>query len=150
MKLIHHESISPFDFKIFLDDSDEYNHIFYVRPFRYCRLIIDLEEECKDDVSAFQHLEIIKDELLSKEVEYQLFIDNAGYDPRICDKDGNPLPDNKVWYKRPPTYNDLANYLGVSEQAVKQYDKTKRDLMIAGLRYCSVYGTLNPFRSLSL
>lgn len=32
-----------------------------------------------------------------------------------------------------PTYRQLAEYLGVSEQAVKQYPKIKRDLMIQGL-----------------
>lgn len=32
-----------------------------------------------------------------------------------------------------PTYKQLAEYLGVSEQAVKQYPKKKRDLMIVGL-----------------
>ena len=32
-----------------------------------------------------------------------------------------------------PKYKELAEYLGVSEQAVKQYPKIKRDLMIQGL-----------------
>ena len=32
-----------------------------------------------------------------------------------------------------PTYKMLADYLGVSEQAVKQYPKLKRNLMIQGL-----------------
>ncbi len=32
-----------------------------------------------------------------------------------------------------PTYKQLAEYLGVTEQAVKQYPKLKRDLMILGL-----------------
>jgi len=32
-----------------------------------------------------------------------------------------------------PTYKILAEYLSVSEQAVKQYPKIKRDLMIQGL-----------------
>lgn len=32
-----------------------------------------------------------------------------------------------------PTYKELAEYLSVSEQAVKQYPKIKRDLMIQGL-----------------
>ena len=32
-----------------------------------------------------------------------------------------------------PTYKELAEYLGVSEQAVKQYAKKKRDLLVLGL-----------------
>ena len=32
-----------------------------------------------------------------------------------------------------PTYKDIAKHLGVSEQAVKQYPKTKRDLFKLGL-----------------
>jgi predicted transcriptional regulator len=32
-----------------------------------------------------------------------------------------------------PTYKELGKYLGVSEQAVKQYPKEKRVLMIFGL-----------------
>jgi len=32
-----------------------------------------------------------------------------------------------------PTYKQLAEYLGVSEQAVKQYPKQKRTLMVLGL-----------------
>lgn len=32
-----------------------------------------------------------------------------------------------------PTYKQLAEYLAVSEQAVKQYPKLKRDLMVMGL-----------------
>lgn len=32
-----------------------------------------------------------------------------------------------------PKYKELAEYLSVSEQAVKQYPKIKRDLMIQGL-----------------
>ena len=31
-----------------------------------------------------------------------------------------------------PTYKQLAEYLGVSEQAVKQYPKIKRDLLVLG------------------
>jgi len=31
------------------------------------------------------------------------------------------------------TYKDLAEYLGVSESAVKQYNPKKRELMIIGL-----------------
>lgn len=31
-------------------------------------------------------------------------------------------------------YKDLADYLGVTEQAVKQYDPTKRELMLLGLQ----------------
>jgi len=34
-----------------------------------------------------------------------------------------------------PTYKELAIYLNVSEQAVKQYPKIKRELMIYGLLY---------------
>ena len=33
-----------------------------------------------------------------------------------------------------PTYKDLALYLGVSESAIKQYNKDKRRLMLLGLR----------------
>lgn len=33
-----------------------------------------------------------------------------------------------------PKYKELASYLGVSEQAVKQYPKTKRELMLYGLK----------------
>ena len=33
-----------------------------------------------------------------------------------------------------PTYKILADYLGVTEQAVKQYPKQKRYLMILGLQ----------------
>jgi len=33
-----------------------------------------------------------------------------------------------------PTYKQLADYLGVSEQAVKQYPKVKRYLMLLGLQ----------------
>jgi len=32
-----------------------------------------------------------------------------------------------------PTYKELANYLGVSESAVKQYPPKKRTLMVLGL-----------------
>ena len=32
------------------------------------------------------------------------------------------------------TYKDLANELGVSEQAIKQYPKVKRELMMLGLK----------------
>jgi predicted transcriptional regulator len=32
-----------------------------------------------------------------------------------------------------PTYKELAEYLGVIEQTVKQYPKLKRDLMVQGL-----------------
>lgn len=38
-----------------------------------------------------------------------------------------------------PTYKDLANYLNVSEQAVKQYPKKKRSLMIYGLWFLNDY-----------
>ena len=31
------------------------------------------------------------------------------------------------------TYKELAEYLGVSESAVKQYNKKKRELMLIGL-----------------
>jgi len=34
-----------------------------------------------------------------------------------------------------PKYKDLAKYLGVSEQAVKQYPPKKRELMLIGLKY---------------
>jgi len=34
-----------------------------------------------------------------------------------------------------PKYKDLADYLGVSEQAIKQYPKIKRELMLIGLKY---------------
>lgn len=34
---------------------------------------------------------------------------------------------------RLPTYKDLANYLGVSESAIKQYNPKKRELMLIGL-----------------
>ena len=33
-----------------------------------------------------------------------------------------------------PKYKELAEYLGVSEQAVKQYPKNKRELMLYGLK----------------
>jgi hypothetical protein len=33
-----------------------------------------------------------------------------------------------------PNYKQLACYLGVSEQAVKQYDPVKRELMLLGLK----------------
>ncbi len=33
-----------------------------------------------------------------------------------------------------PKYKELAKYLGVSEQAVKQYPKIKRELMLYGLK----------------
>lgn len=33
-----------------------------------------------------------------------------------------------------PKYKELASYLGVSEQAVKQYPKDKRELMLFGLK----------------
>lgn len=33
-----------------------------------------------------------------------------------------------------PKYKELASYLGVSEQAVKQYPKKKRELMLYGLK----------------
>ncbi len=36
---------------------------------------------------------------------------------------------------RLPKYKDLAKYLGVSEQAVKQYPSKKRELMLIGLKY---------------
>lgn len=39
----------------------------------------------------------------------------------------------KLKNTKKPTYKDLALYLGVSEQAVKQYPKKKRHLMILGL-----------------
>ena len=38
----------------------------------------------------------------------------------------------KLKNTKKPTYKDLALYLGVTEQAVKQYPKIKRDLMILG------------------
>ena len=34
--------------------------------------------------------------------------------------------------RKKPTYKELALYLKVTEQAVKQYPKIKRDLMIKG------------------
>lgn len=39
----------------------------------------------------------------------------------------------KLKNTKKPTYKDLALYLGVSEQAVKQYPKNKRHLMVLGL-----------------
>jgi len=33
-----------------------------------------------------------------------------------------------------PKYKELAKYLSVSEQAVKQYPKIKRELMLFGLK----------------
>ena len=38
-----------------------------------------------------------------------------------------------------PTYKKLALYLGVSEQAVKQYPKVKRELMLYGLKAKTVW-----------
>lgn len=38
-----------------------------------------------------------------------------------------------------PKYKDLALYLGVSEQAVKQYPKIKRELMLYGLKAKTVW-----------
>lgn len=38
-----------------------------------------------------------------------------------------------------PTYKELASYLGVSEQAVKQYPKIKRELMLYGLKAKTVW-----------
>jgi hypothetical protein len=38
-----------------------------------------------------------------------------------------------------PKYKDLATYLCVSEQAVKQYPKAKRELMLIGLKYKTVW-----------
>ena len=45
-----------------------------------------------------------------------------------------------------PKYKDLATYLGVSEQAVKQYPKVKRELMLIGLKYKTVWidDTMKP------
>jgi len=37
-------------------------------------------------------------------------------------------------YKK-PTYKTLAKYLGVSESAIKQYNPTKRELMLIGLYF---------------
>ncbi len=39
----------------------------------------------------------------------------------------------KTFKTKKPTYKELAEYLGVSESAVKQYPKDKRYLMILGL-----------------
>jgi hypothetical protein len=41
--------------------------------------------------------------------------------------------ENSNYIVKKPTYKDLALYLSVSEQAIKQYPKIKRDLMIQGL-----------------
>ena len=38
-----------------------------------------------------------------------------------------------------PKYKELAKYLGVSEQAVKQYPKIKRELMLYGLKAKAVW-----------
>ena len=38
-----------------------------------------------------------------------------------------------IVFDKLPKYKELATYLGVSEQAVKQYTKIKRDLMLHGL-----------------
>lgn len=38
-----------------------------------------------------------------------------------------------------PKYKELASYLGVSEQAVKQYPKDKRELMLYGLKAKTVW-----------
>ena len=38
-----------------------------------------------------------------------------------------------------PKYKELATYLGVSEQAVKQYPKVKRELMLHGLKAKTVW-----------
>lgn len=38
-----------------------------------------------------------------------------------------------------PTYKELAIYLKVSEQAVKQYNPIKRELMLYGLKYKKNY-----------
>lgn len=38
-----------------------------------------------------------------------------------------------------PKYKELALYLGVSEQAVKQYPKNKRELMLYGLKAKTVW-----------
>ena len=38
-----------------------------------------------------------------------------------------------------PKYKELAKYLGVSEQAVKQYPKIKRELMLYGLKAKTVW-----------
>ena len=39
----------------------------------------------------------------------------------------------KTFKSKKPTLKELANYLGVSEQAVKQYPKDKKKLMVLGL-----------------
>jgi hypothetical protein len=38
-----------------------------------------------------------------------------------------------------PKYKELAQYLGVTEQAVKQYPKKKRRLMLIGLKHDKEY-----------
>ena len=39
----------------------------------------------------------------------------------------------KTFKSKKPTLKELADYLGVSESAVKHYDKRKKHLMVLGL-----------------
>lgn len=44
----------------------------------------------------------------------------------------------KIDVEELPVYKELADHLGVSEQAVKQYPKEKRRLMLIGLKFDSI------------
>ena len=52
----------------------------------------------------------------------------------MCAEDKTPIENElEGTLGRKPTYKELSDYLGVTEQAAKQYPKKKRELMIFGL-----------------
>lgn len=85
-------------------------------------------------------------------VDYGYLIDDKEALSLILESEDEKLLNKYFpWYEDPeeaaeldlPTYNELAECLGVSEQAVKQYPPRKRDLMLKGLLLEQKTGTQN-------
>jgi len=73
-----------------------------------------------------QNIVIIEGAYTKEELEHNQILQNES------DFLEELIDEIKIMSKK-PTYKQLADYLGVTEQAVKQYPKIKRDLMIQGL-----------------
>lgn len=92
--------------------------------------IIELEKECTEwETYNKKENDITRSEINSLKKYIDKLIKDAkklGIEFYKIDTKKEPKKQKK------PTYKQLAEYLGVSEQAVKQYPRIKRDLMVAG------------------
>lgn len=114
---------------------------YLVRGFYLCHLVPNYEIKCSfDDLEMYVSLYI--EQLEEKHLSRIDRIASFGYDP-FTTRPPQPYEGedyirfSKMFYEFNFTYRDLAHWLGVSEQAIKQYDKEKRNLMLAGLRHLS-------------